>query len=170
MIREVKTHYLDPSTGAIRPKSEMPPKGSAPLLAWTSKGRRGPSTGKNAWRPGGSAHKIGRSLDKRGVPYSFDMVTDKRVNPQGHGIPAHAGKRSADTESKARRLIEKANKGGLTAHEMDRLREYGARDSVLCNSALARLIQTILFDPSRPRPDAGRVITRRGKHADRRSH
>lgn len=165
MLREVKTHLINPSTGTIRRKPEMPPKRPVVLLEWTSKGRRGPSVGKNAWRPGGSAHKIGKAIAKNGVAYSFDLVTGKRVNPQGHSIESRAGRRSEDTENKARRLVEKANKGGLTAHEMDRLMEYGARDCMVQHGNLARLISTILFDPSRPRPDAGRVITHRGKHA-----
>ncbi|HSW65322.1 MAG TPA: hypothetical protein VLH56_18745 [Dissulfurispiraceae bacterium] len=145
MTRIITTRVLSPTRGIVPKvsKPKMPPK--LPQLGYFNANRRGPSIGKSAWKPGGTAHKVGVKVDARGVSYVADLVTGKRVSGQRYSVETRAAKNASDLERKFRALVWKATHGGLTANEMDRLRVYGQSDVVQGSIALMRLYKQVFI-------------------------
>jgi len=164
MPKTIKSHVLNPTTGKLVRKTDPVPTRKS-LLQYSCAGRRGASVGKSAWKPGGSAHKTGTALDSWGREYAIDLVTGKRVVFQHHSVEVWAGLKATKLEKTVRRLYHKAEHGGLTTKEMESFILYSQDELIRANVALSRLIEKVVFNASRPRPDAGRVLTNRRKKA-----
>lgn len=143
------------------PEKKAEAKKPSPKPAYFVAARRGPSIGKSAWKPGGTAHPV-RLIERttaRGnvLRWYEDVVTGKRVQPWRHSVEVVAGRKDERVERLVRNLCFKAENGGLTAQEMDKLRLLASSPTVEKDIRLAELIRRVLIIPS----DCGRTVTAR---------
>lgn len=123
--------------------------------------RRGPSIGKSSWKPGGSAHKVRlvEHVTPKGVTLRWyvDAVTGRRVAPVLHDVAYRSAKKAEHLERLVRNLCWKAEHGGLTVNEVEKLQTLSQDEMVYSHANLVTLIRKALFTPS----DAGHVRTHR---------